>query len=148
VPEEPRDRTLQPPADIISSAMDGPPSCLDSDSPPVPRSSNIASIRTRVRPEIDRTFESTQTGSSSSDVLDSRRGGRGERERDRTNRYSFSRPQGPFDDEEYPFLFDMSELGRNSEQSRRSIEETRGGVSGGNEKEPGGGSRRGSHRGW
>ena len=80
-------------------------------------------------------------------MVDPRRAGSGERER--TNRYSFSRPLGPpFDDDEYPLLFDMSEIGRNSEQSRRSLEDNREGAGAGSERDSGGGSRRGSHRGW
>ncbi|KFY13733.1 hypothetical protein V492_03066 [Pseudogymnoascus sp. VKM F-4246] len=148
VPEETRDRSSQTAPGIGSAAMDGQLSGLDSVSPPVPRSSAQGSQHLTRRPKVDRSSLSAQTGSSSSDVVITRRAGSGER--DRTNRYSFSRPIGPpFDDDEYPLLFDMSEIGRNSEQSRRSLEDNREGAGGASsERDSGGGSRRGSHRGW
>lgn len=44
-------------------------------------------------------------------------------------RYSFTRAAGPYEPDDEPLLFDMSEIGR--DQSRRSIEEARGGGNAG-----------------
>lgn len=112
------DRVLQPAAEITGAAASMP----------------------RASPAMQRLGASTRggmasrTGSTSSVVT-----GSGS-ERDRANRYSFQRQQLPQDegDDEYPFLFDMSELGRNSEQGRRSLEEGRGGGDSGSSARRGG----------
>lgn len=72
-----------------------------------------------------------------------------------SGRYSFTRQTGPYETDDEPLLFDMSELGRDS---RRSLEEARGGgiagtIERGGFDSPRGGdsgssSRRGSRRGW
>lgn len=78
---------------------------------------------------------------------------------DRTGtRYSFTRPSGVYEADDEPLLFDMSEIGR--DQSRRSLEEGRGGGNSGANNidratadstrggESGVSGRRGSRRGW
>lgn len=114
------ERTLQPAAEITGPASS------------VPRAS----------PAMQRLGASTRgglgarTGSSSSVATGI------SMERERSSRYSFQRPpapaQGEGDDDEYPLLFDMSELGRNSEQGRRSLEEGRGGGDSGSSARRGG----------
>ena len=114
-------RVLQPAAEIT-----GAPSSMPRASPAMQRLG--ASNRGGLGP---------RTGSSSSVAT-----GSGS-ERERANRYSFQRTpaqaQGAEDPEdEYPMLFDMSELGRNSEQGRRSLEEGRGGGDSGSSVRRGG----------
>lgn len=97
-------------------------------------------------------------GSSYSSLTTDRGSGSGSGTSDRPGgRYSFTRPFGPYDTDDEPLLFDMSEIGR---ESRRSLEEVRGvGIAGstvatdrGFDSSRGGdsasSSRRGSRRGW
>ncbi|CAG8953463.1 hypothetical protein HYFRA_00010213 [Hymenoscyphus fraxineus] len=112
----------------------------ESDVPQAPRGFSAGSTNSPYRPRIGRTggrgLTPPQTGSYSSLITSN--SGTSERG---SGRYSFTRTAGAYeiDDE---LLFDMSEIGR--DQSRRSIEETRGG---GNDS--GSSSRRGSsRRGW
>jgi len=151
---------LQPAPHISesSTAMSRQPSSSfetnDSEAPHIPRGLSAGSSNAPYRPRIGRTggrgVTPPQGGSYSS--LDrtsgsaiSERGG---------GRYSFTRTSGPYEADDEPLLFDMSEIGR--DQSRRSMEEPRGGGSintsdrRGSDSTRGGdsvlGSRRGSRR--
>jgi len=73
-----------------------------------------------------------------------------------SGRYSFTRTAGTYEPDEEPLLFQMSEIGRDN--SRRSLEEPRGGGNTGPAErggfdatrggDSGSSSRRGSRRGW
>lgn len=158
--ETSRERVLQPAAEIQAAVIAGRRQCPDREGPQVPLGLVPGVHHPKLGRGVGRGISATATGSSSSVVADSR--GTGSGSSDRPSRHSFTRPQGMYDpDDEYPLLFDMSELGRNTDQSRRSLEEGRGGGTagadstgrGGFESSRGGGdsgqsSRRGSHRGW
>jgi autophagy-related protein 13 len=101
----------------------------ESEAHQVSRGPSAASTSSPYRPRIGRTggrgVTSPQTGSYSSllergSASGSERGG---------GRYSFTRAVGPYEPDDEPLLFDMSELGR--DQSRRSLEEARGGGNAG-----------------
>ena len=94
---------------------------------PVSRGPTVGSTSSPYRPRIGQIGGrgvTPPTGSYSSllergSVSGSERGGR----------YSFTRAAGPYEPDDEPLLFDMSEIGR--DQSRRSLEETRGGGNAG-----------------
>ncbi|TVY40507.1 Autophagy-related protein [Lachnellula subtilissima] len=154
-------RMLQPAAHI-SEPTDREASSLErneSEAPQVPRGFSAGSTNSPYRPRIGRTggrgVTPPQTGSYSS--LIERGSGSGTSTSDRAGggRYSFTRTAGMYETDDELLLFDMSEIGR--DQSRRSIEEPRGGGTigaserGGYESGRGGdsgsSSRRGSRRG-
>ncbi|KAL3421973.1 autophagy protein ATG13 [Phlyctema vagabunda] len=127
-----------------SSSLDG----QDSEIQQVPRGFSAGSTNSPYRPRIGRTggrgVTPPQTGSSSS--LVERGSGSGTSERG-AGRYSFTRATGNYEADDEPLLFDMSEV----HQSRRSIEEARGGGNLGDNTrggDSGSSSRRGSRRGW
>jgi len=153
-------RILQPAPHISesSTAMSRQPSSsletIESDPPHMPRGISAGSINAPYRPRIGQTggrgVRAPQAGSYSSldrasGSVTSERGG---------GRSSFNRTTGPYEADDEPLLFDMSEIGR--DQTRRSIEEPRGGGSsnpndrGGSDNTRGGDSgstsRRGSRR--
>jgi len=138
-----RECVLRPAAEI-ESPVAGRPESADREEAQVPRT--LAGMH---RPKLGGLGRGAPTGSSSSLVAERGTGSGSERGQ---GRYSWARQQGQVQatapgmdegDDEYPLLFDMSELGRNGEQSRRSLEEGRGGG------ESGLNSRRGcSRRGW
>jgi autophagy-related protein 13 len=151
-------RLLQPAPHISEAAAMShqPSSSLDpneSDPPPLPRGF-AGSMNSPYRPRIGRTggrgVTPPQTGSYSS--LNASGSGASERG---SGRQSFTRTAGPYELDDEPLLFDMSEIGR--EQSRRSIEDPRasgpnnnerGGYDSGRGGDSGSSSRRGSRRGW
>jgi autophagy-related protein 13 len=159
---ESRERTLQPAAHSEESptglARQLSTSQDREEGPQIARGigpgSNTAPYRPRIGRTAGRGLTPPQGGSYSSLATDR---GSGSGMSDRPGRYSFSRP-GTYEAEEEPLLFDMSEIGR--DQSRRSLEDARGGgAMGGNANERGGfdnarggdsgsSSRRGSRRGW
>jgi autophagy-related protein 13 len=122
------------PAPHISESSDAicaqPSSSLEaneSEAPQVSRGLSAGSTSSPYRPRIGRMggrgVTPPQTGSYSSllergSASGSERGG---------GRYSFTRAAGPYEPDDEPLLFDMSEIGR--DQSRRSLEEPRGGGS-------------------
>lgn len=101
------------------------------------------------RPRIGRGSGRGQTPPHGSLSSLGERGSGSESSDQRSRRYSSSRPSNTFEDSE-PLLFAMSDFGV-AQQSRRSIEETRGGYSGGTSERGGGdssaSSRRASRRG-
>jgi autophagy-related protein 13 len=141
-PDE-RERVLRPAAEI-ESPVAGRPESVDREEPQAPRTSVGMH-----RPKLGGLGRGAATGSSGSLTAERGTGSGSERGQ---GRYSWARQQGQVQatapgvdegDDEYPLLFDMSELGRNGEQSRRSLEEGRGGG------ESGLNSRKGcSRRGW
>ncbi|TVY83205.1 Autophagy-related protein [Lachnellula suecica] len=154
-------RMLQPAAHISeSAAMSHQTSSSleanEAEAPQIPRVLSAGSTNSPYRPRLGRMggrgVTPPQNGSYSS--LLERASGSGTSER-AGGRYSFTRTTGTYeaDDE---LLFDMSEIGR--DQSRRSIEEPRGGGSLGTSErggydsgrggDSGSSSRRGSRRGW
>jgi autophagy-related protein 13 len=135
-----------------SSSLDG----HDLEAPHMPRGFSAGSTNSPYRPRLGRMGGrgmTPPTGSSSS--LIDRANGSGTSER-AGGRLSFTRTMGAYEADDEPLLFQMSEIGRDN--TRRSIEEPRGGGSGGNSERGGcdsarGGdsnssSRRGSRRGW
>lgn len=155
-------RILQPAAHITdSAAMTGQvPSSLEaneSEAPPIPRGFSTGSANSPYRPRLGRMggrgVTPPQAGSYSS--LIEKGSGSGTSERTGGGRYSFTRTAGTYEADDEPLLFDMSEIGR--DQSRRSIEEPRGGASIGTSErggydsgragDSGSSSRRGSRRG-
>jgi len=155
-------RMLQPAAHIsesaaisrrASSSLEG----NDPEAPSMPRFS-AGSTNSPYRPRLGRMggrgVTPPQTGSYSS--LNERGSGSGTSERAGGGRYSFTRTAGAYEADDEPLLFDMSEIGR--DQTRRSIEEPRGGASLGTSErggydsgrggDSGSSSRRGSRRGW
>jgi autophagy-related protein 13 len=153
---------LQPAAHISeSAAMSRQASSSleanDPEAPPMPRFS-AGSTNSPYRPRLGRTggrgVTPPQTGSYSS--LIERGSGSNTSERAGGGRYSFTRTAGAYEADDEPLLFDMSEIGR--DQTRRSIEEPRGGASLGTSErggydsgrggDSGSSSRRGSRRGW
>ena len=113
-----------------------------------PSSSRGAPNRTRIGRGGGRGFTASQ-GSNSSLAGGEKGTGSGSSDQ-RAGRYSFTRPISTFEEEE-PLLFAMSDFGA-VQQSRRSLEEGRGGSSAGASERGGGGdssasSRRGSRRG-
>ena len=94
------------------------------------------------RPRIGRGSGRGTPPQASSSSLGERGSGSGSSDH-RGSRTSFTRPPSNFEDEE-PLLFAMSDFGA-TQQSRRSLEENRGGERGGSDS--GGSSRRGSRRG-
>ena len=101
------------------------------------------------RPRIGRGSGRGQTPPQGSMSSLGDRGSGSESSDQRSRRYSSSRPSNHFEDGE-PLLFAMSDFGT-VQQSRRSVEEARGGYSGGASDRGGGdsgaSSRRGSRRG-
>lgn len=102
-------------------------SSLDVNEPeahPVSRGPSVGSTSSPYRPRLGRAGGrgvTPPTGSYSSlleraSASGSERGG---------GRYSFTRAAGPYEPDDEPLLFDMSEIGR--DQSRKSLEEARGG---------------------
>ena len=124
------------PAPHISESSDAicrqTSSSLEANEPeahPVSRGPSAGSTSSPYRPRIGRMggrgVTPPQTGSYSSllergSASGSERGG---------GRYSFTRAAGPYEPDDEPLLFDMSEIGR--DQSRRSLEEARGGGNAG-----------------
>lgn len=115
----------------------------DSEVPQLSRFSGPGSANSPYRPRLGKSggrgVTPPQTGSFSSLLVD--RGSGSGSERAGGGRYSFSRGMGPYEPDDEPLLFDMSEIGRD----RRSIDEARGAY----EANRGGGdsgssSRRGS----
>lgn len=158
-----RERILQP-----APELQEPPSLTHQfeqaqdaeEGPQPPRGLVTGSVNAPYRPRIGRVsgrgVTPPQGGSYTS--LRDRDSGSGSNMSERPgSRYSFTRPVVDNDDE--PLLFDMSEIGR-GQDSRRSLEEARGGYGGaGSLSERGGydairggesgsSSRRGSRRGW
>lgn len=160
----PSPNRLQPAPHISGSATDmsrqasSSLEANESDAPQIPRGFMAGSTNSPYRPRLGRTggrgTTPPQTGSYSSLITS----GSGTSERG-SGRYSFTRTAGAYemDDE---LLFDMSEIGR--DQTRRSIEEARGGGNTGTSSidrdrdrydsarggDSGSSSRRGSRRGW
>jgi autophagy-related protein 13 len=144
-------RILQPAPHISegSTAMSRQPSSsletIESEAPQA-RGHSAGSITAPYRPRIGRTggrgITPPQAGSYSS--LSEKASGSGMSERG--GRYSFTRTAGAYEADDEPLLFDMSEIGR--DQSRRSIEEPRGGGSIDKGGESSSSSRRGSRRGY
>jgi autophagy-related protein 13 len=106
-----------------SSSLEG----NESEAPQIPRGLSAGSMNSPYRPRLagrtgGRGITPPQTGSYSSLIerasgsTTSERGG---------GRYSFTRTAGTYEPDDEPLLFDMSEIGR--DQSRRSLEEPRGG---------------------
>jgi autophagy-related protein 13 len=122
----------------------------------VPRGLSAGSMNSPYRPRIGRTggrgVTPPQTGSNSSLI---ERGSASGSER-ASGRYSFTRTAGTYEPDDEPLLFQMSEIGRDN--SRRSLEEPRGGGNTGPAErggfdaarggDSGSSSRRGSRRGW
>ncbi|KAH6679492.1 autophagy protein-like protein Atg13 [Halenospora varia] len=147
-------RLLQPAPHISesSSAMSRQASSSlernDSDVPQIPRGLSAGSTNSPYRPRLGRTggrgVTPPQTGSYSSLIERASASGTSERA---SGRYSFTRTVGAYEADDEPLLFDMSEIGR--DQSRRSIEEPRGGGNVGAERggyDSNSSSRRGSRR--
>ena len=157
-------RLLQPAPHVLesSAAMSRQTSSSleahDSESPQVHRGPSAGSMNSPYRPRLGRTggrgVTPPQTGSFSS--LIERASGSGTSERGAGGRYSFTRTAGTYEPDDEPLLFQMSEIGRDN--SRRSLEESRGGGSAGASErggldagrvgDSGSSSRRGSRRGW
>jgi autophagy-related protein 13 len=157
-------RLLQPAPHISesSTAMVGQESSSlyphDSEAPQVSRGLSAGSTNSPYRPRLGRMggrgLTPPHAGSYSSLLLE-RGSGSGTSER-AGGRYSFTRPTGAYEADDEPLLFDMSEIGR--DQSRRSIEDARGGGAGstgerggfdsGRGGDSGSCSRSGSRRGW
>lgn len=149
-------RILQPAPHITDSAAMA--DANESDAPQVSRGFSAGSANSPYRPRLGRMggrgVTPPQTGSYSS--LIERGSGSGTSERAGGGRHSFTRTAGTYETDDEPLLFDMSELGR--DQSRRSLEEPRGGGSigtsdragydSGRGGDSGSSSRRGSRRGW
>jgi autophagy-related protein 13 len=157
-----RELILQPAAQISESsaalARQGSASPEHEEASQLPRGLLPGSLNSPYRPRLGRAggrgATPPQTGSYSSLATD-RGSGSGMSDRPGA-RYSYTRPTGSFEKEDdEPLLFDMSEIGR--DQSRRSLEEGRGGGSTGagatdrasRGEDSGSSSRRGnSRRGW
>ena len=111
------------------------------------RREEAGSLQTRItpyRPRIGRGSGKGTPPQASLSSLAERGSGSGSGSSDhRSSRTSFTRPLMNFEDEE-PLLFAMSDFGA-TQQSRRSLEENRGGERGGSDS--GASSRRGSRRG-
>lgn len=135
ISEPSRNKSRQSP-----SVLDG----NDSEAAQLPRGTSAGSINAPYRPRIGRSggrgIISPQTGSYSSQASGS---GMSERA---SGRHSLNRATGAYDADDEPLLFDMSEIGR--EQSRRSLEESRGGGSIDRGGDSSSSSRRGSRRGY
>lgn len=144
---------LQPVPQIIESSVTSrqTSSSLDpqESDPPQHRGASSGSmnypLRARMGKNAGRGVTPPQTGTNSSLIergsgsIISERGGRG----------SFPRTSGPYETDDEPLLFDMSEIGR--DQSRRSLEELRANPSNADRGiyDSGSSSRRGaSRRGW
>ncbi|KAI9645141.1 autophagy protein 13 [Ciborinia camelliae] len=116
----------------------------DSEVPQLSRFSGSGSANSPYRPRLGKTggrgVTPPQTGSFSSLLVD--RGSGSGSERAGGGRYSFSRGMGPYEPDDEPLLFDMSEIGR--DLSRRSIDEPRGGYEASRGGDSGSSSRRGS----
>lgn len=131
----------------------------ESDARQIPRGVSGGSTTSPYRPRLGRIAgrgaATPQTGSYSS--LLERASGSATSER-AVGKYSFTRTTGPYEADDEPLLFDMSEIGR--DHPRRSLEEPRGGGNAGpvsHERgtldtyrggDSGSSSRRGSRRGW
>jgi autophagy-related protein 13 len=154
-------RMLQPAAHI-SEPADRQAASLEaneSEAPQVPRGFSARSANSPYRPRLGRMggrgVTPPQTGSYSSLIERVSGSGTSTSERAGGGRYSFTRTAGMYEADDEPLLFDMSEIGR--DQSRRSIEEPRGGGSLGTSErggydsgrggDSGSSSRRGSRRG-
>ena len=99
---------------------------------------------TSYRPRIGRGSGRGHTPSvGSTSSLTGEKGGGSASSDQRGNRYSFTRPGSTFEDDE-PLLFAMSDFGV-VQQSRRSVEEARGGSTAGAGGDRAGGGRRGGH---
>ncbi|RDW75070.1 autophagy-related protein 13 [Coleophoma cylindrospora] len=127
-----------------SSSLEG----QESDMPQVPRGLAVGSTNSPYRARLGRIggrgVTPPQTGSFSS--LMDRGSGSGTSERG-AGRQGFGRTAGAYEADDEPLLFDMSDM----HQSRRSIEEARGGGNLGDNPrggDSGSSSRRGSRRGW
>ena len=158
----PSARLLQPAPHIseTSTAMSRQASSSleahESEPQQVPRGISAGSMNSPYRPRIGRTggrgVTPPQTGSNSS-LIERGSGSGSERA---SGRYSFTRTAGTYEPDEEPLLFQMSEIGRDN--SRRSLEEPRGGGNTGPAErggfdatrggDSGSSSRRGSRRGW
>ncbi|KAL2069878.1 hypothetical protein VTL71DRAFT_14557 [Oculimacula yallundae] len=155
-------RLLQPAPHLkeSSAAMSRQPSSSldanDSEAPQMPRGQIAGSINSPYRPRLGQSGGrgvTPPTGSSSS--LIERASGSGTSER-ASGRLSFTRTAGAYDHDDEPLLFQMSEIGRDN--SRKSLEDNRGGgTTGASERhgydsrggaDSGSSSRRGSRRGW
>ncbi|KAG4028351.1 hypothetical protein MFRU_022g00710 [Monilinia fructicola] len=116
----------------------------DSEVPQLSRFSGPGSANSPYRPRLGKSggrgVTPPQTGSFSSLLVD--RGSASGSERAGGGRYSFSRGMGPYEPDDEPLLFDMSEIGR--DVSRRSIDEPRGGYEASRGGDSGSSSRRGS----
>ncbi|KAI9054538.1 hypothetical protein LZ554_001694 [Drepanopeziza brunnea f. sp. 'monogermtubi'] len=134
-----------------SSSLD-PPYPHDAEGPSLPRGMSAGSARSRLLGRAPSGRGATPPAASSSSLIE-RGSGSGTSER-AGGRHSYSRVAGSYEPDD-ELLFDMSELGR--ENSRKSLEENRGGSigladRGGYDSQRGGdsgsSSRRGSRRGW
>jgi autophagy-related protein 13 len=127
----PSPRLLQPAPHIseASTAMSRQPSSSleahESEPQQLPRGLSAGSMNSPYRPRLGRTggrgMTPPQTGSNSS-LIERASGSGSERT---SGRYSFTRTAGTYEVDEEPLLFQMSEIGRDN--SRRSLEEPRGG---------------------